>query len=304
MRNRRGTGIWLILTLAWAVAGGGCVPPDGAGDPAAATAAGNRQPVSPPPQPPKPQKPLNAKQAQQALAEAYSAFGRRDLDAAQAGADRVLAANPSGPGAAEAQYLRGRVFEERATRASDQRNVPAARAALQSAREAYNAALAANPAPNVEGNARAGIANVAYFQEDYATAIAQWTVALDRIAEPATRSWILYRIGLSQQRFGNFGEADKTFAAVQQQFPGTEPARRAAAHQGARGFFVQVGVYATPANADAAIAALKSEGVAGTRQPDPAGRHVVRVGPLPNYEQAKSLKARVASRYPDAMVVP
>jgi cell division septation protein DedD len=115
---------------------------------------------------------------------------------------------------------------------------------------------------------------------------------------------VLYRAGLSQQRSGNFAEADKTFAAVQQQFPNTEPARRAAAHQGARGFHVQVGVFATPANADATLASLRTDGVIGMRLTDPAGRNVVRIGPAPTYEQAKALKTRLAAKYPDAIIIP
>jgi tetratricopeptide (TPR) repeat protein len=275
----------------------GCAAPEGG-----AKGAGANKPAQPAAA--VPAKPLKPAERQQALAEAYAAFERKQLDAALAGADRVLAGNHDGPGAAEAQYLRGRVFEERATLASAANDVPAAKAALQAARDAYNASLVAKPAPSVEGNARAGIANVAYFQEDYATAIAQWSAAFEKIPEPATKSWVLYRIGLSQQRFGNFTEADRTFQAVQTQFPNTEPAKRAAAHQGARGFHVQVGVFGTPTNADAALAALRADGVIGMRLTDAAGRNVVRVGPAPTYEHAKALKARLAGKYPDAMIIP
>jgi cell division septation protein DedD len=196
------------------------------------------------------------------------------------------------------------VFEERATQAANKGDITAAKSNLQAARDAYNAALGASPAPNVEGNIRAGIANVAYFQEDYSTAVAQWTAANEKITEPQTKAWVLYRVGLSHQRYGNFIEADRTFAAVQQQFPGTEPARRAAAHQGARGFHVQVGVFGAPANADGAVTDLRKEGVIALTVADPAGRHIVRVGPVPTYEQAKALKTRLAGKYPDAIIIP
>jgi hypothetical protein len=37
---------------------------------------------------------------------------------------------------------------------------------------------------------------------------------------------------------------------------------------------------------------------------DPSGRHIVRVGPLPTYEQAEALKQRLAGKYPDAVILP
>jgi outer membrane protein assembly factor BamD (BamD/ComL family) len=248
--------------------------------------------------------PLKSRDIGPTLAEAYAAFERKQFDAAYAGAERVLASHPSGAGAAEAHYLRGRVFEERAQQTGSSNDIAGAKGNLQSARDAYNAALTLNPAPDLEGRIQAGLANVAYFQEDYSTAIAAWTKSYDKLTEPQTKAWVLYRIGLSQQRFGQFDEADKTFAQVQQQHPNTEPARRAAAHAGARGFQVQVGAYSSPANADTAIAALRADGIIGTRVTDNSGRNVVRVGPMRTYDEAKSVKARLASKYPDAMIVP
>jgi tetratricopeptide (TPR) repeat protein len=247
------------------------------------------------------QKPLNRKEAEQVLNQAYAAFDAKQYDAAMQGADRVLVGNRDGAGAAEAHYLRGRVSEERAIQATD---AVAVKTSLVYARTAYNAALGAHPTPEVEGRVHAGIANVAYFQDDYATAIAEYTAAFSKLTDPSSKAWALYRVALSQQRFGNFDEADQTFAKVLQGFPTSEPAKRAGQHQGARGFQVQIGTYATPANAQNAVAALRAEGVMGTQQTDPTGRVVVRVGPVPTYDQARALKARLAAKYPDALIIP
>lgn len=296
MRNRRGAGRWVSLTLLGAVGlagvvlgGGGCAPREGG-------AAGPG--VNAPPAP------LRQKELQETLNAAYAAFGRKQYDEAMAGAERVLAGNPQSRGAAEGQYLRGRVLEERSRAAAASGNVAGARAAMKSARDAYNAALLLAPPPTVEGDIRTQLANVAYHQEDYATAIAQGTAAFEKLTDPQARAWVLYRVGLSQQRFGNFRDADRTFAAVQQQFPSTEQARRAAAHQGARGFHVQVGTFNSPANADAALKDLRAAGVIGMSLANPAGQQVVRVGPAPTYEQAKALRARLAVKYPGAIIVP
>jgi tetratricopeptide (TPR) repeat protein len=292
MRNLRRAGMWtsgLTLIIAAAVITGCGAPPDANAKVAPGQAAAVHQP------------PLKRKDAEQVLAQAYASFDAKQYDAAIAGADRVLVGNRDGAGAAEAHYLRGRVFEERAIQASDP---VAAKTSLSHARTAYNAALEARPAADLEGRIRAGIANAAYFQDDYATAIAEYTAAFNKLTEPNSKAWALYRVALSQQRFGNFDEADQTFAKVQQGFPNTEPAKRASTHLGARGFQVQIGTYATPANAQNAVNALRAEGVIGTQQTDPTGRMVVRVGPVPTYDQAKTLKSRLAAKYPDALIIP
>lgn len=291
MRNLRRTGMWAIIGLGVAIAPPmmtGCAAPDANASGTPGQAVAN-------------QKPLTRKDAEQVLNQAYAAFEAKQYDAAMAGADRVLVGNRDGAGAPEAHYLRGRVFEERAIQATDP---IAAKTSLVYARTAYNAALAGHATPELEGRVHAGIANVAYFQDDYATAIAEYSVAFNKLTDPSSKAWALYRVALSQQRFGNFDEADQSFAKVQQGFPGSEPAKRAAQHQGARGFQVQIGTYATPANAQSAVAALRAEGVIGTQQADPAGRQVVRVGPVPTYDQARALKSRLAAKYPDALIIP
>jgi outer membrane protein assembly factor BamD (BamD/ComL family) len=279
--------MWRIVGLTLAILGG-CAAPESNDPFAPGRAAAHQQP-------------LKRKDAELVLNQAYAAFDARQYDAAMSGADRVLVGNHDGAGAAEAQYLRGRVFEEKADQTTD----PAtAKTSLASARTAYNAALEAHPAPDLEGRIRAQIANVAYFQDDYATAIGEGTAAYNKLTDPSSKAWVLYRIALSQQRFGNFEEADQTFAKVEQGFPNTEPAKRAAQHQGARGFQVQVGTYATPTHAQNAVAALRADGLIGTQQTDPSGRMVVRIGPVPTYDQARALKSRLAAKYPDAMIIP
>jgi tetratricopeptide (TPR) repeat protein len=267
----------------------GCAPPPDGGAAGAPGKAVANQP------------PLKRKDAEQVLNQAYAAFEAKQYDAAMSGADRVLVGNRDGAGAAEAHYLRGRVFEERAIQASDP---VAAKTSLVYARTAYNSALGAHPSPEVEGRVHAGIANVAYFQDDYATAIAEYSAAFNKLSDPSSKAWALDRVALSQQRFGNFEEADQAFAKVQQGFPSSEPAKRAGQHMGARGSQVQVGTYATPANAQNAVATLRADGVIGTQQADPNGRTVVRVGPVPTYDQARALKQRLAGKYPDALIVP
>jgi cell division septation protein DedD len=236
------------------------------------------------------------------LNEGYGALTENHLDQAQAAADKVLADAPAGKGAADALYLRGRVFEERARGAEG--NPQQVIALLNEARSCYVRALALHPETKLDASIRAQLANVAYFQEDFATAAEQWSAAYPNLATPNDKAWALYRAGLSRQRLGKFLEADAAFAAVEQQFPGTDPAKRAAQRQGARAFHVQVGTFSDATNANKLIAALRSQGYSPLKSTDPAGKQIIAVGPVGTYEQAKVLQSRLASQYPGTVILP
>jgi outer membrane protein assembly factor BamD (BamD/ComL family) len=239
------------------------------------------------------------KSAKEELAAGYKSLEQKRYDQAIAQADAFLAKNPTGAGTAEALYLRGRAFEQRTAA-----NPHESKTNLQSARSSYIEALNRRPPTHLETTIRTSLANVAYFQDDYATALAQWHSALPRIENPDTRAWTIYRIGLSQQRLGQFEQADQSFATVQQQHPGTLPAQRAREHQGARSFYVQLVTFKNAASADKATAALRREGVEPVRSESAQGFQQIRVGPVQSYAQAQSLKTRFADRYPDAIIIP
>jgi tetratricopeptide (TPR) repeat protein len=239
--------------------------------------------------------------SRQSLQAGYAALDSKQYDQAISEADAFLTKTPQGIGSADALYLKGRALEERATSSSDKAR---AKQDLQAARTAYIQALQLNPPRTLEGRIRAGVANVAYWQDDYSTAAQQWSAAYQNVEDPATKSFILYRVGLAQQRMGEFAQADQTFASVQQQFPGTEGATRAKERQGARAYSVQLATYANAATADANIAQLRKEGLNPTRTVDPQGRVIVAIGGLGNYQQATQMKTRLASRFPNAMIIP
>jgi outer membrane protein assembly factor BamD (BamD/ComL family) len=245
------------------------------------------------------------------LNAAYGEFDQKQYDKAFASAESYLKRNPSGPGSAEALYLQGRVHEARAEGAGANGRKEEARQELVDAANSYQRAISLQdpkPAPQVEGLCRAGLANAAYYLDDYQTAAREWSAALPLVTQSNAKAWILYRVGLCQQRLGSFETADQTFAQVQSQYAsaaGGEPARRAATRAGHRGFYVQLGTFTSPVNADRAIAALQKGRVPAARGTDPAtGRQIVRAGPVPSYPEAKALKQYLAGQYPDAVVVP
>ena len=243
-----------------------------------------------------------ANPAKQNLTEGYAALEQKKFDEAITKANAVLLQSSPGQqaqGAAEAHYLKGRVLEEQVAATPHESKVN-----LQAARTEYIQALSSNPPPRLEPLIRTSLGNVAYFQDDYTTAIEQWAAAYPRLESPDVRSWVIYRIGLSQQRLGRFEQADQTFARVQQEFPNTIPAQRAREHQGARQFYVQLATFASAASADQTSNRLRQQGVAPVRVTDAQGRHLIRVGPIASYPQAQLTRQRFLSQYPDAFIVP
>jgi TolA-binding protein len=280
MRNGRGCAIGrFILILAAALAVSGC-----------AANKKNRQATAP-----------TEIQPRIILDAGYQALESQQYNEAIAKAEEFLAGTPAGPGSAEALYLKGRGFEGKNAAGVTPEE---AKQNLQSARVAYIQALEQNPKDPLAAYIHASLGNVAYFQDDYQSAMGQLNAAYDKLDNNDVKAWTLYRVGLCQQRLGQFKEADATFASVQQFHPGTVPAERAKEHRGARAFWVQLATFAGPGNADKAVMELKREGISASRGSDPQGRALLRVGPLASYNQALFIKQRFAEKYPDAMILP
>jgi len=237
----------------------------------------------------------------QRLRAGYDALGARQFDEALAAADVVLADSPKDTLPAEAHYLRGRVFEERAIA-----NVRGGAAQLQTARTEYVASIGLPHKPDLDGRARAGVANVAFHQDDYATALDQWSAAYDKLERPEDKLLTLYQLGRTAQRLGKWEEADRYLASVQSAAPGTDLAAKARQIQGMRGFIVQFATFSSRKQADAAIVELQKQGITAQHFIDPAnvGLDLVRVGSVRTYVEAKALKTRFSGQYTAIVIIP
>jgi tetratricopeptide (TPR) repeat protein len=237
-------------------------------------------------------------QTRQKLDSGEQSLAAKNFDGAIQSSDQALAANPTGPAAAEAYYVRGRAVEERPK--------PDASAAARDQARAnadYQAALALNPPNPLAARIRSQLANLAYFREDYAAALNLWNEAIPGLDNPDWKATALYRVGVCEQRLGRWTDADRAFSMVIRDYPTSDAATRAAGHQGLRGFAVQVGAFSNPAAADNAVAAIQKAGAAATKNPE-RGLTVVRTGTVATYAEAKALKARLTGTYPDAVIVP
>jgi tetratricopeptide (TPR) repeat protein len=217
-----------------------------------------------------------------------------------AAADAYIQKEPTGTSLADAYYLRGRALEEKA---GHDPSAPQKDAA--DAYSAYAEALNHKPAPALEGLIHTGMGNVLYFQERYSAAANELTAGYDKLERDTDKAWALYRIGLCNQRMSKWDDADKFFAAVQQQYPGSAPAQRAREHQGYKAFWVQVATFANPATASQHADELKKQGMTAQLFVDTTrNAQVVRVGPLSTYDAAVAMKQRVSKKYRDAIIVP
>jgi tetratricopeptide (TPR) repeat protein len=200
---------------------------------------------------------------------------------------------------AEDLYRQGRAIEDRVAGSNTE-----AQANLQQARTVYIRALQAKPSEKLEAYIRAGLGNVAFYQDDYQTALQQWASAYDRLDDPNLKSMTLLRLGMAQQRLGRFDQADRTFLTLQQQHPQSSAAQLSRTKYGARQFYVQLAVFSQANLADKAVLQLRKDGFAPSRLTDVQGRQVIRVGPAHTYAEALAMKNRLTETYPTAIIAP
>jgi tetratricopeptide (TPR) repeat protein len=234
------------------------------------------------------------------LRRATAALAAKDYPAVVRAADEQVAAQGNSPKSlAQAYYLKGQAIEAR-----PKATPSAATSDLAAARTLYEQALAQKPAEAMEATLRSAIANVAYFQDDFVTALGNWNAAAKNLPDPDSRAWAMYRIGLCQQRLGRFDQANKTFEQVQRTYPKTEQARRAKEHAGTNAFRVQVATLGRPEAIERLVRDLRAKGLATSKRTDMQGRTVVAIPDLPSYQAAKEARAKVLGDYPDALILP
>lgn len=234
------------------------------------------------------------------LARGYAALDQKQYDQAMAAADEYLKRNPTGSGAAEAMYLKGRAIEDR-TKGSAAETT----ANLQQARAHYLRALQLSPSAVLEAYLYTSLGNMSYWLEDYSSAESYWVTAHQKLSNQDLKAWVLYRLGMTRQKLGKWAQADAAFAQVNRDHPGTEAAARARGRHGARNFHVQVGAFKSQASADKLVASLRGQRYpAGRQHRADVGLHVVLVGPYGSYAEALAAKGRLAGQFKDALIIP
>jgi tetratricopeptide (TPR) repeat protein len=238
-------------------------------------------------------------QAPSSLVAANSALISKQPDAAIADAQAYLRNAPNGIDAAQAWYLEGCGYEMKVANGPGEMDSD-----LSHAEDCYKDSLTASPSAQLEGDVRASLSNVDYFQDKFADAIQQATMAISLTSSPKTKSFLLYRIGLSQQRLGLFEEADKTFRQVDQRYSTLPVATAAREHEGLREFYVQLATFNDRAAADRAAGTLHSSGVVISQRTDSKGNIIIDDGPFASYSEAKKAKVQLQTSFPQSVIVP
>jgi tetratricopeptide (TPR) repeat protein len=236
-------------------------------------------------------------QSRQELNSGKQALDSGQTDDAIRAADAVISSNDA-PALAEAYYLRGYAIEIR-----PKPDNAAAAHDFALARESYSHGLACDPRLTIAGRLHVQLGNVCYYQEDYSAAIPELTTAYNILDSSQPKDLVLYHIGICEQRLGRFDDADRTFQRVQQEYPNCAYAAPAKAHQGIRGFYVQLGAYSQARDIDTAARAVAAAGSAPLKTTE-KGLTVIRTADMPSYGQAQQLRERLAALYPDARVMP
>ena len=211
-------------------------------------------------------------------------------------ADAVISSNDT-PALAEAYYIRGYAIEIR-----PKADNAAAAHDFSMARESYSHGLTCNPRPAIAGRLHVQLGNVCYYQEDYSAAVPELTAAYNILDSSQPKDLILYHIGICEQRLGRFDDADRTFQRVQQEYPNCAYAAPAKAHQGIRGFYVQLGTYSQSRDIDNAARAVPPPAQRPENDRKRTDRHphrrctILRPGP--------TATRTPGSQYPDARVMP
>ena len=141
------------------------------------------------------------------LKTGYNAFQSQDYDDALADAEKFLQHTPTAP--VPPRHIIWKAVSTQ-TGTGARRGSDAAKTNLDAARTAYTRALTVPSAPKVQALVYAGLANIAYHVDDYGTAVREWQVSYAAIEPLEAKAWVLYRIGVCQQRLGWFPQADRS----------------------------------------------------------------------------------------------
>jgi tetratricopeptide (TPR) repeat protein len=248
---------------------------------------------------PEQQQPPVSQKPPASLVAADQALTANLPDQAIADAQSYLRGNPQGSAAAQAWYFEGRGYEQKL--AADPAQV---QQDLFQANSCYQQALNQNPSSPLEGDIRASLSNVLFFQDKFADAIYQATNAMPLVSSQSVKSFLQLRIGECQQRLGRFNDADQTFNKVQQMYPGSPEAQAAHDHEGIHEFYVQLASYADEKQAELAAASLMGSGEVVSRRTNSKGTTIIDLGAYNTYAAAKAVKDRLARNFPLAEIVP
>ena len=228
------------------------------------------------------------------LAEARRQFEAGQYETAEEGLSRFLQDRRGRDEAGAAHYLRGLCYRQ----AEPVKNDLAA--------QDFERAIELADGAEVRQLAQAALGHVRFEKRDYAGAIEQYTAVLaEPVAQDAGADTVLYRLGVSLQNVGRWGEADVHLSRCLGEFAQSSYAGLAQKRFGARRFCVQLGAFGNLDGASKRVKELERRGVkadwSATRGEGKLS-YVVRTGRYDSLNQAETALRDLAAVQTDAFV--
>gem|GEM_PF-1149485 len=198
--------------------------------------------------------------------------------------------------AGEAYYLRGLCYRHM-------------RPALnESAQKDFEKAVKKTRDFQIQALASAELGHI-YYEDtpaDYELAIRCYRNALAQLSKAPPMDSVLFRLGVSLQRQGNWPAADLYLSRCFNQFPESPWAQRARSRLGGRTFRVQIGKYDSLGQARRMVDQLKESGRPARWTAIRKGktlRYVVQMGKYASYLEAEKARKNVMTKYANAFIL-
>ena len=210
--------------------------------------------------------------------------------------NRFLQLNPNTQIADEAVYYRGRAYLKKGSH--------------QAAAHDFEYARAQGKTSHIRALATIGLAETYFALERYSEAIYLYKTALAKYQSEIPADEALYRIGVGQQRLGNWQEASEAFTTLVKKYPSSDKAKDAARRIRLPGNFysIQVGAFTNKSNADALASRLQQAGfepLITTWDIEGQSWYYVRTGRFTKRTDAKVFENRlIAAGFVDTQVYP
>jgi tetratricopeptide (TPR) repeat protein len=224
---------------------------------------------------------------------AYEHLSAHRYDTAARHIDQYFANYGPTEAASEAHYLRGVAYAHlgKATQA----------------REDFGESLKATPLSEVEYKSLIALGNLCFESGEDESAIVHYENALKAMPKDPPRDIVMYRLGTSLQRVGEWSKAQFVFSELRSLFPTSKAAKLGAEKFRYFHFVIQAGAYERDQLAAAETARLRRLQMPAEIQfqiVDGRGRHLVRIGKYHTLREAEAALESMKTHLKEAMILP
>ena len=213
------------------------------------------------------------------------------------GADEALTAairaEPYSPATAEAYYIRGLTRLKRGD--------------MRAAETDFTSAAKLADREDLKANAQVCLGSIAYERESFAQAYNYYRSAVSNLPRVSPNDWVLYKLGISAQKVGEWDAAKRYLGRLIREYPGGETAQRARERLDWDYFTIQAGAFTNRDNALSRVEQLRRASLPAYREVRENGGkpvQVVYVGRYKDFKSAAESLDKVKRVVSDAQIIP